>query len=40
MYVALNYEPAAAEVQPEPQTQPGDQEEADEQLRKQQREEG
>ncbi|HUF80706.1 MAG TPA: endonuclease/exonuclease/phosphatase family protein [Burkholderiales bacterium] len=35
IFVALNFEPAAANDQPEPQPQPGDHEEADEQLRKQ-----
>ncbi len=39
IYVALNYEPAAANEQPEPQPKPGDHEEADEQLRQEPREE-
>lgn len=38
MYVALHYAPEAAADQPEPQPLPGDQAEADEQLRKEQRE--
>lgn len=38
VFVALNYEPAAANDQPEPKPKLGDQEEADDQLRKPQQE--
>lgn len=38
IYVALNHEPEAATLQSEPQPQSGDHEEAEEQLRKQERE--